>query len=104
MPLGRLCHHHRCQVRTTRALAASMAVRVLSEARPTLHPTSACDPGDGAVQSAIAPFPLPALLGCGTAINHEFTAGDKRRLIGGKIQHAIGDIGGRAGSAEGDTP
>jgi hypothetical protein len=35
MPLGRLCHHHRCQGRTARAWAASMAVRVLREARPT---------------------------------------------------------------------
>ena len=48
--------------------------------------------------------PLPALLGRCTAINDEFTAGDKRRLLGGKIQHAIGDICGRAGSAEWDTP
>jgi hypothetical protein len=47
--------------------------------------------------------PLPALLGSCTAIDDEFTASDKRRLVGGKIQHAIGDICGRAGSAEWDT-
>jgi hypothetical protein len=78
--------------------------RFARDATNSLHPASACAQGACASQSAIAPCPLPALLGRGTAINHEFTAGDKRRLIGGKIQHAIGDIGGRAGSAEGDTP
>src|SRR5882724_8151559 len=50
------------------------------------------------------PSPLPALLGRCTAINNEFTTGDKRRFFGGKIQHAIGDICGRAGSAKGDPP
>src|SRR4030095_2934118 len=48
--------------------------------------------------------PLPALLGSCTTIDDEFTASDKRRLIGGQIQHAIGDICGRASSAKGDTP
>jgi hypothetical protein len=42
-------------------------------------------------------------LGGRTSIDDQFTAGDKRRLIGGEIQHAIGDIFGRAGSAEWDT-
>src|SRR4030095_8453850 len=44
------------------------------------------------------------LLGRCTTIDDEFTASDKRRLIGGKIQHAIGDICGRASSAKWDTP
>ncbi len=86
-------------------LAASMAVRVLSEARPTpFIPPAPVIRATVPSSPPSLPSPLPALLGRCTAINNEFTAGDKRRLLGGEIQHAIGDIGGRAGSAEGDTP
>jgi hypothetical protein len=68
-----------------------------------LPPASAGDQGDFAFQSRSL-SPLSALLGSCTTIDDEFTAGDKRRLIGGQIQHAIGDICGRASSAEWDTP
>jgi len=69
-----------------------------------LHPASACDQRRLCLPVPPSLPPLPALLGRCTAIDDEFTAGDKRRLIGGKIQHAISDICGRAGSAEWETP
>src|SRR3989442_15625491 len=82
-----------------------MAVRVLSEAGPTpFIPPAPVIRAPVPSSPPSPPPPLPALLGRCTAINNEFTAGDKRRLLGGEIHHAIGDIGGRARSAAGGTP
>ena len=93
------------QGRTARALAASMAVRVLRTALPPpFIPPAPVIRAPAPSSPPCLPSPLPALLGRCTAINNEFTTGDKRRFFGGKIQHAIGDICGRAGSAKGDPP